>query len=146
MIVGDGARVVIALRAADYCVSSTLISEETYLTYDRATLSQAAITSDEEPTPALLLDDTQLRSLSVNFIRDGKALKLDVKAKTISLGNGVSVQYEKLLITTSAKPRKLNIQGGEHALTLRKFADVENLHAQFKPDKKYSLSAVVSSV
>ena len=131
-----GARVVIALRAADHCVSSTLISEETYLTYDRPTLSKPAITSDEEPTPALLLDDAQLRSLGVNFIRNGKAVKLDVKAKTISLSNGVSVQYEKLLMTTDAKLRKLNIQSGEHALPLGKFSDVENLHAQFKSDKK----------
>ena len=131
-----GARAVIALRAADYKGPITLIGEEALLPYDRPPLSKAAITADEDPVPALLLDDDQLRSLNATFIRYARAMTLDVKAKTVSLSNGNSVSYEKLLIATGAKPRKLNIEGGEHALLLRDFGDAEILREAFKPNKK----------
>ena len=131
-----GARAVIALRAADYKGPITLIGEEAYLPYDRPPLSKAAITSSEAPTPALLLDDDQLRSLGATFIRNAKALELDVKNKTVALSTGVSVPYEKLLIATGAKPRKLGIEGGEHALLLRDFGDTAVLREAFQPNKK----------
>ncbi len=131
-----GARAVIALRAADYMGPITLIGEESFLPYDRPPLSKAAISAEEAPSPALLLDDDQLRSLGTTFIRNAKALKLDVKAKTIALSTGVSVTYDRLLIATGAKPRRLNIEGGEHALLLRDFGDAEVLREAFKPNKK----------
>ena len=131
-----GARAVIALRAADYKGPITLIGEEAYLPYDRPPLSKAAITAEEAPAPTLLLDDDQLHSLNATFIRSAKALKLDVKSKTVTLSSGVSVPYEKLLIATGAKPRKLNIPGGEHALLLRDFGDTEVLREVLKPNKK----------
>ena len=134
-----GARAVIALRAADYKGPITLIGEEAYLPYDRPPLSKAAITSSEAPTPALLLDDDQLRSLGATFIRNAKALKLDLKNKTVALSTGVSVPYEKLLIATGAKPRKLSIEGGEHALLLRDFGDTEVLREAFQPNKKIAI-------
>ena len=134
-----GARAVIALRVADYKGPITLIGEEGYLPYDRPPLSKAAISAPESPIPALLLDDDQLRSLGATFIRDAKALKLDVKAKTILLSTLISVPYEKLLIATGAKPRKLNIKGGEHALLLRDFGDAEVLREALKPLKKIAI-------
>jgi 3-phenylpropionate/trans-cinnamate dioxygenase ferredoxin reductase component len=131
-----GARAVIALRAADYQGPITLIGEEAHLPYDRPPLSKASITGEEEPTPVLLLDDDQLRSLNAKFIHNAKAVKLNLKSKSISFGNGDQVSYEKLLLATGAKPRKLNIEGGEHALLLRDFEDALQLRAAFKPGKK----------
>ena len=131
-----GARAVIALRSADYKGPITLIGEEAYLPYDRPPLSKAAIVVEETPTPSLLLDDDQLRSLGTHFIQNAKALKLDVKAKTVSLNTGISVSYDKLLIATGAKPRKLNIEGGENALLLRDFGDAIKLRAALAPHKK----------
>ena len=131
-----GARGVIALRAADYQGSITLIGEEAHLPYDRPPLSKASITGEEEPTPILLLDDDQLRSLNATFIRNAKAAKLDLKTKSILLSNGDHVPYEKLLLATGAKPRKLNVDGGEHALLLRDFKDAQKLRDAFKPAKK----------
>jgi 3-phenylpropionate/trans-cinnamate dioxygenase ferredoxin reductase component len=142
VIVGGGmagARAVIALRVADYAGPITLIGEEQILPYDRPPLSKAAITSDEEPTPAWLLDDDQLNSLKATFFRDAKAVALDRVEKTVTLSNGHEVPYRKLLIATGAKPRALTCPGGEHALTLRDFADAEVLRAAFQPGKKIAI-------
>ena len=131
-----GSRAIIALRSADYKGPITLIGEEFYLPYDRPPLSKASIISEEEPSPILLLDDDQLRSLNATFIRGAKALKLDVKSKHVSLSNESTIPYEKLLIATGAKPRKLTMEGGEHALVLRDFEDALKLRAAFKPHKQ----------
>lgn len=131
-----GARGVIALRAADYQGPITLIGEEAHLPYDRPPLSKTSITGEEEPAPILLLDDDQLRSLNATFIRNAQAVKLDLKSKTILLSNGEHVAYEKLLLATGAKPRKLNVEGGAHALLLRDFKDAQKLRDEFKPGKK----------
>ena len=131
-----GARAVIALRAADYQGPITLIGEEAHLPYDRPPLSKASITGEEDPAPILLLDDDQLRSLNTKFVRNARAVKLELESKSILLSNGDHVSYEKLLLATGAKPRKLNIEGGEHALLLRDFKDAQKLRAEFKPGKK----------
>ena len=131
-----GARAVIALRAADYKGPITLIGEEAHLPYDRPPLSKAAITADETPSPTLLLDEEQLRSLNATLIRNAKAIKLDVKAKAVLLSNCDCVTYGRLLIATGAKPRKLKLPGGEHALLLRNFCDAEVLREKFKAGTK----------
>ena len=131
-----GARALIALRAADYKGPITLIGEEAHLPYDRPPLSKAAITADEIPSPALLLDEEQLRSFNATLIRNAKAIKLDVKAKAVLLSNCDCVTYGRLLIATGAKPRKLKLPGGEHALLLRNFCDAEVLRGKFKAGTK----------
>jgi 3-phenylpropionate/trans-cinnamate dioxygenase ferredoxin reductase component len=139
LIVGAGmagARAVVALRAADYQSPITLIGEEFHLPYDRPPLSKASITSVEAPTPVFLLDEDQLRSLKATFINHVKAEKLDVTAKTVRLSNGQTLAYNKLLIATGAKPRRLNMPGGEHAIVLRDFPDAELLRQKFKAGKK----------
>lgn len=131
-----GTRAAIALRGADYSGPITLISDETYLPYDRPPLSKSAITSEEDPAPTLLLDDGQLSSLKVNLIRNAKATKLNPPEQTIELISGTIVHYEKLLLATGAKPRKLSVPGGDFALTLRDFGDAENLRRQFAENQK----------
>jgi 3-phenylpropionate/trans-cinnamate dioxygenase ferredoxin reductase component len=147
VIVGGGmagARAVIALRVADYAGPITLIGEEQILPYDRPPLSKAAITSDEEPTPAWLLDDDQLNSLKATFFRDAKAVALDRVEKTVTLSNGHEVPYRKLLIATGAKPRALTCPGGEHALTLRILRTLKYCAPHSSPAKKSPLSVAAS--
>jgi 3-phenylpropionate/trans-cinnamate dioxygenase ferredoxin reductase component len=55
--------------------------------------------------------------------------------KSISLNDGSKISYEKLLLATGAKPRKLNCPGGEHALTLRDHSDTVLLREKFQPGK-----------
>ena len=51
--------------------------------------------------------------------------------KAVSLSDGSSVAYDKLLIATGARPRTLSIAGGEHALTLRTHDDAIELRKRF---------------
>jgi 3-phenylpropionate/trans-cinnamate dioxygenase ferredoxin reductase subunit len=135
VIVGGGmagARAIVSLRANGFQGSITLISEETLLPYDRPPLSKAMLTDEKEPSPAYLLDEGMMASLKAVFMRGAKAAGIDRKARAVVLEDGRAISYHKLLIATGAKPRRLSIEGGELAYTLRDFADGDHLRSRLR--------------
>jgi 3-phenylpropionate/trans-cinnamate dioxygenase ferredoxin reductase component len=138
VIVGGGmaaARACINLRANDYEGSITLISEEAILPYDRPPLSKASIVDADAYAPILLLDDSIVASLKVEVRLATRVSAINRTEKSISLHDGSKISYDKLLLATGAKPRKLNCPGGEHALTLRDYSDTVLLREKFQPGK-----------
>lgn len=135
VIVGGGmagARAIVSLRANGWDGPITLISEETLLPYDRPPLSKAMLTEEQEPSPTYLLDESMIASLKADFVRGAKATGIDRAKKTVVLEDGRAIAYEKLLIATGAKPRRLTIEGGELAYTLRDFADGDHLRSRLR--------------
>lgn len=135
VIVGGGmagARAIVSLRANGYQGPVTLVSEETLLPYDRPPLSKAMLLEENEPQPVLLLDDSMIASLNAIFVRGVKATAIDRKQKALVLEDGRAISYDKLLIATGAKPRRLSIEGGELAYTLRDFADGDHLRNRLR--------------
>jgi len=135
VIVGGGmagARAIVSLRANGFQGPVTLVSEETLLPYDRPPLSKAMLTDEQEPQPVHLLDESMIASLNAIFVRGAKAIGIDRKAKAVVLEDGRAITYDKLLIATGAKPRKLTIEGGELAYTLRDFADGDHLRNRLR--------------
>ena len=135
VIVGGGmagARAIVSLRANGWQGPVTLVSEETLLPYDRPPLSKAMLTDDQEPTPVNLLDDSMIASLNAIFIRGSRAVAIDRANKSVTLADGRAIAYDKLLIATGAKPRRLGIEGGELAYTLRDFADADHLRGRLR--------------
>jgi 3-phenylpropionate/trans-cinnamate dioxygenase ferredoxin reductase component len=130
-----GARACINLRANDYAGDIILIGEEQHLPYDRPPLSKSSILQDDEPEPVWLMDETIARELNVTFRHSIQATKINRATKTISLSDGTTQAYTKLLLATGAKPRKLTLPGGEHALTLRNHEDTLDLRKRFQPGK-----------
>jgi 3-phenylpropionate/trans-cinnamate dioxygenase ferredoxin reductase component len=131
-----GARACINLRADDYQGDIILIGEEQHLPYDRPPLSKSSILQDETPEPVWLMDETIARELNVTFRQSVQATKINRATKTISLSDGTTQAYSKLLLATGAKPRKLTLPGGEFALTLRNHEDTLDLRKRFQPGKK----------
>jgi len=135
VIVGGGmagARAIVSLRANGYQGPVTLVGEETLLPYDRPPLSKAMLVDTNEPQPVSLLDDGMIASLNAVFVRGAKAIGLDRKQKALVLEDGRAISYDKLLIATGAKPRRLSIEGGELAYTLRDFADGDHLRNRLR--------------
>lgn len=130
-----GARACINLRANDYQGEIVLIGEETLLPYDRPPLSKSSILQEGEPEPIWLLDETIAAELKVTVRKGVEAKSINPTEKTISLSDGTSQIYSKLLLATGAKPRKLSLPGGEHALTLRNHEDTLELRKRFLPGK-----------
>ncbi len=138
VIIGGGmaaARACINLRAADYAGEITMISEEALLPYDRPPLSKSAITEDADPAPIYLLEPDIIASLKVDARLGTPAQKIDRAKKQVTLADGSTVAYEKLLLATGAKPRSL----GPHALTLRDHCDALLLRDKFKAGKHITI-------
>jgi 3-phenylpropionate/trans-cinnamate dioxygenase ferredoxin reductase subunit len=127
-----GARAIVSLRANGWQGAVSLITEETLLPYERPPLSKAMLTDEPEPQPVYLLDESMLASLNATVIRGVRATGIDRGAKQALLADGRAIAYHKLLIATGAKPRKLTIQGGELAYTLRDFADGDHLRKSLR--------------
>jgi 3-phenylpropionate/trans-cinnamate dioxygenase ferredoxin reductase component len=139
VIVGGGmaaARACINLRASDYAGPITLVSEESLLPYDRPPLSKASIVDQEAYAPVLLLDEAIVASLKVDVRLDKIVTAINRAEKTIALSGGDTIAYNKLLLATGAKPRKLNCPGGEFALTLRDYKDAVLLREKFQVGKQ----------
>ena len=135
VIVGGGmagARAIVSLRVNGYQGAITLICEETLLPYDRPPLSKAMLTDEQEPQPVYLLDEGMLASLKAQLVRGSRATEIDRAAKAVVLEDGRTIAYDKLLIATGAKPRRLTIEGGELAYTLRDFADGDHLRSRLR--------------
>jgi 3-phenylpropionate/trans-cinnamate dioxygenase ferredoxin reductase subunit len=135
VIVGGGmagARAIVSLRANGWGGPITLIGEETLLPYDRPPLSKAMLTEEKEPSPAYLLDESMISSLNAVFVRGARAEAIDRKARAVVLEDGRAIAYDRLLIATGAKPRRLTIEGGELAYTLRDFADGDHLRSRLR--------------
>jgi 3-phenylpropionate/trans-cinnamate dioxygenase ferredoxin reductase component len=130
-----GARACINLRANDYQGEIVLIGEEALLPYDRPPLSKSSILEEAEPDPVWLLDETIASELKVTVRKGVEAKSIHPANKTIALSDGSTQSYSKLLLATGAKPRKLTLPGGEHALTLRNHEDTLELRKRFQPGK-----------
>jgi 3-phenylpropionate/trans-cinnamate dioxygenase ferredoxin reductase component len=142
VIVGGGmaaARACINLRANDYAGSITLVSEENILPYDRPPLSKASIVDEAAYAPVLLLDDGIVASLKVDVRLDKTVTAINRVDKNITLNDGIKISYDKLLLATGAKPRKLNCPGGEFALTLRDHSDTVKLRDKFQAGKNITV-------
>lgn len=130
-----GARACINLRALGYGEAITLLGEEQHLPYDRPPLSKASLTQEAEPTPVWLMDEVIARELKVDVRRGVAAMSISRDEKIVTLGDGLHIAYDKLLIATGARPRKLPIPGGEYALMLRNHEDSVELRRRFVAGK-----------
>jgi 3-phenylpropionate/trans-cinnamate dioxygenase ferredoxin reductase subunit len=66
---------------------------------------------------------------------DTRVTQIDPSTKTINLDNGETIAYEKLLISTGSRPRKLSIEGSDLSGIhyLRTMDDVDGIRADVKP-------------
>lgn len=139
VIVGGGkagARAAVAFRENGYEGPVTMITDEIHAPYDRPPLSKVALTSDAPPAPPFLIDAATLASINVSLITGSPATSIDRKDKKVTLKNGQSFSYEKLLLTTGAVSRRLNITGANSSrvLYLRSYEDALALRMSIAPD------------
>ena len=130
-----GARAAVGLRENGHEGAITLIAGEVHAPYDRPPLSKAIITGDTEPTPPWLTDVATLASINVLLVTSNPATEIDRVSRRVTLTDGTSVPYDKLLLATGAMPRRLALPGSDSPLVryLRTFEDALALRRDIKP-------------
>src|ERR1019366_8106070 len=144
VMVGAGqaaAQAVQSLRAEGFAGAITLIGDEAYPPYQRPPLSKAYLLGTFARERLFLKPDAFYREAGCDLILNATVAKLDRAAKTVSLQDGRTLVYDKLLLATGTRVRKLACPGadlpGLHYL--RDIADVDGLQAVFKSGARIAI-------
>ncbi|MGL4339485.1 MAG: nitrite reductase large subunit NirB [Rhodoglobus sp.] len=130
LIIGGGPaahRLVEAILARDgnKTIRLTVVSEELHLPYDRVALSKRL-----DGTTDLSLATEVWESDAVTLRRGERALSIDPDARTVTLDNGETLNYDELVLATGSSAPVPEIPGAEHARVYRTIDDVDYFTAE----------------
>lgn len=138
VIVGGGlagAKAAETLRAEGFDGHVTLVGEEPWVPYERPPLSKAFLLGKEPQDKAYVHPVGWEAEHDIRLLQGSTALSIDRTARAVLLHDGTRVRYNRLLLTTGASPRRLDIPGtgldGVHYL--RTMADSITLREALAP-------------
>ena len=114
-----------ALRKQGYAGRITLVGDEPHPPYERPPLSKQVLKGEAEPPSAWLTTPEKLTEMKVEFLPGRTAIALDRQGRQVELQDGTRIGYDRLLLTTGSRPRRLNLPGESDApvFYLRDIAD-----------------------
>lgn len=138
VIVGTGCagvELAFAARAGGWAGPITLLGDEPAIPYQRPPLSKAFLTGDASAESLQLRTPELYKASNIELRTDTRAASIDRAAKTVSLADGTSLPYDRLVLATGGRPRPLPAaaDGAESAANffyLRTIADSERIRAQ----------------
>lgn len=126
-----GAMCATQLRATGFEGKITMYGDEIPPPYERPPLSKAYLLGELPYDKLLIRPESFYAEKAINLCTEQRVESIDTEAKTLSLTNGTSTSYDKLLLATGARPRLLELPGsdlqGVHYL--RTLQDVQALQA-----------------
>jgi 3-phenylpropionate/trans-cinnamate dioxygenase ferredoxin reductase component len=128
-----GAKAAEALRADGFDGRVVLVGDENELPYERPPLSKGYLLGNDPRESAFPHDSAWYADQRVELRLGQAATAIDRAAKTVTLANGDSLAYDKLLLATGSRVRRLDVPGGDlpHVRYLRRIEDSEALRAAF---------------
>ena len=129
-----GAKAAETLREHGFEGAVVLIGAEDQYPYERPPLSKGYLLGKDGRDSIFPLADGWYAEHDVDLRRGVTVTSIDRAGHRVTLEDGQSVPYDRLLITTGASPRRLNIPGGEldGVRYLRRVGDSERLAAALR--------------
>lgn len=128
-----GARAAVALRELGWAGDITLFGEEAHHPYERPPLSKAVMMGEAPPPPATILDDARLAAHDIDHFPGVAVAEIDRARRAVVLHDGTPLGYERLLLATGARPRRLAAVDGAGIHHLRTWSDALALRAALRP-------------
>lgn len=136
-----GIQAVDSLRKEGFAGTITMVGDEAYPPYQRPPLSKAYLLGKLERARLFLKSQTYYDEGHCTLRVDSTVKAIQRDQRIVTLHNGDSLQYDKLLLATGAQVRKLRCPGadlpGVHYL--KTIADVDGLQAVFQPGKRIAI-------
>jgi apoptosis-inducing factor 3 len=128
VIVGGGAAGFAAaemLRREGYGGQITMLSNDSAAPVDRPNLSKDYLAGNAPEDWVPLRPDSFYPDFAINLHLKTNVTAIDAKAGLVTLADGKTVPYDRLLLATGAEPVRLPIPGADqaHVYTLRSLAD-----------------------
>jgi len=144
LIVGAGqagAQAVATLRAEGFAGALVLVGDEPYAPYQRPPLSKAYLQGTFERERLFLKPDAFYAEARCALITDVAATMIDRAKKSVALADGRALSYDKLLLATGARVRKIAVAGADLSgiFYLRGISDVDAMRAHFVPGAKLAV-------
>jgi 3-phenylpropionate/trans-cinnamate dioxygenase ferredoxin reductase subunit len=128
-----GAQAVASLRSEGYSGALVMVGDEIYPPYQRPPLSKTYLAGTFERERLFLKPDAFYAEAKCELILGVKATVLDRATRRVTLSDGRTLSFDKLLLATGARVRRIPIPGAELAGIhyLRDIADVDRLRPSF---------------
>ncbi len=136
-----GCQAVQSLRSEGFSGAITMVGDEAYPPYQRPPLSKAYLLGQLERPRLFLKPDAFYAEAGCEVLLDTAATAIDRTAKTVELANGRKLVYDKLLLTTGGRVRRLTCPGADlpGIFYLKTIADVDALQAAFLPGARIAI-------
>ena len=124
-----GGQTAYSLRQAGFAGTITLVGDEPAPPYQRPPLSKAYFKGEMEAERLFLKPREYYAEHQVDLVTGKAATAIDLAGKQVTLDDGTALSWDKLLIATGARPRRLAVEGHElrNIAELRTLADVDHL-------------------
>ena len=127
-----GGRAAQAMRQYGFEGRVLLIGEEPHVPYERPPLSKELIVTDAGLEKVRLHDAPWYAENRIELIAANAAASIDAAAKTVGLADGRTIGFDRLMLTTGARVRRLSVPGAglDGVFYLRTIEDSEAIRAQ----------------
>jgi 3-phenylpropionate/trans-cinnamate dioxygenase ferredoxin reductase subunit len=141
VIVGGGlagAKAAEALRQNGFTGTLTLVGDEVHLPYERPPLSKSYLAGKSAFDEAVVHPAEWYAEHRVDLRLGVHASAIEANAHRVSLTDGATLDYDKLLLATGAVPRRLSLPGADadNVRYLRNREDSDAIRATFGPGRR----------
>ena len=133
LLVGGGVasvRCARTLRREGFEARIVLVGDEPSLPYNRPPLSKELLRDELSDDLVLAEPRGWYERRDVDLLTGQSVVALDLESREATLDDGTRIGFERCLIATGARPRRLALEGGESALLLRTLDDARRLRSR----------------
>ncbi|MDW3685097.1 FAD-dependent oxidoreductase [Cupriavidus sp. CV2] len=136
-----GSWAVRTLRDEGFKGRVVLIGDEPHPPYERPPLSKAVLSGEATPESVHLLSAEMMATLSIEWLASTRVAGLDRAAKRVTLTDGQTIGYSRLVLCTGGRARALDVPGaslpGVHVL--RTIDDALRLAPTLRPGTRVAV-------
>ncbi|MFS8145814.1 NAD(P)/FAD-dependent oxidoreductase [Rhizobium sp. BR 249] len=134
-----GARAAFALREKGFAGEITLVGAEPLHPYERPPLSKAG--SADAADPKFIATLEKYTESGIRLLTGLEARDFDTTSRTVTLSDGTTLSYDKLLLATGASARSFPgaSENSPHIRSLRTHHDAAALHDAMKPGRHIAI-------
>lgn len=131
-----GSWAAVSLRQAGFPGRIIVIGDEAWHPYEHPPLSKAMLAAEQEPPVPYFRDPSKYEAAQIELTLGTSVVGLDAGNCGIELGAGRTLSYDRLLLATGGRARRLRVPGGERALVLRTLDDARAIRARLRDARR----------
>ena len=138
LIIGGGqagSMVAINLRKQKFEGSISIITEEASYPYQRPPLSKGFLTGKTKTESLFFKGEDYYEKNGIKVLLNHRAIKLNTKKQEVTLEDGSSIGYEKLIITTGSKLNQITQKENKRIIYLNTLSKAIDLQKQLNKSK-----------